>query len=398
MRAVAQGYTFSVACRALAGALALTGCGGPVASAPAAERVAAATFGPLEDVFLLSGEIEAVNSVEFTTPRTNGEARIQWLAEDGAEVGAGDVLIAYDTSSLTAGLEDKRLRLTQARIDLASRVTNGEAEVQAKRAAAERAEIEWEQARVRAAVPADLQPRRDWQEKQNALRRAAAAREKALLETQAAAAKARSEVEAGRAAFDKARRDLADAEGQLAALRVKAPRDGIFVVADHWNRSEARKLQAGDGVFMGQRVASLADLSELRVAARLSAVDEGRVRAGQEARCILDTYPDRVWGCRVEEVGVVAEEHPAPGFAVRVALERGDAQSMRPGMSVRVEVVRRRLPRALLVPRGALEREAGRTFARLEGGGRAEVRLDLCTPLACALASGLREGQRVALR
>jgi multidrug efflux pump subunit AcrA (membrane-fusion protein) len=281
---------------------------------------------------------------------------------------------------------------------LQSREITAAADTEAKRAAAERAEVEWQQADLRAAVPLELQPRRDWQEKQNALRRAAAAREKARHETRAAEAKARAEVEAGRAAVDKAQRDLEDTQAQLGALRVRAPKGGIFLVADHWNRSEARKLQAGDGIFLGQKVASLPDLGELRVAARLSAVDDGRVNPGQEARCILDTYPDRVFACRVAEVGAVAEERPAPGFAVRLALEHSDPELMRPGMSVRVEVVRRRLPRALLVPRHALETDAGRTFARLPGGGRTEVRLDGCAPLHCVVASGLREGQRVALR
>ncbi len=377
-------------------AWACLGCTTPGAPRTGA-RTAEVKSAPFEDVFLLSGEIEAVRSLDFAAPRSSGEARIQWLAADGSEVRAGEVLIAYDASAILGGLEDKRLRLTQARIELDSRGRTAEADQLAKQAAAERAEVEWEQARLKADVPVELQPRRDWQEKQNALRRAAAAREKTRGEARAAAAAGAAERTAARSAFDKAERDLEDAEKQLEALRVRAPRDGIFLVADHWNRSEARKLQAGDVAFMGQRVAALPDLSELQVAARLSAVDDGRIAAGQEARCVLDAYPDRPYPCRLAEIGAAAEEGPSPGFRVRLELRESDPARMRPGMSVRVEVVRRRLERALLVPRGALAREAGHVYARLAGGGRAQLSVLACEALTCAVTAGVREGQRVAL-
>jgi RND family efflux transporter MFP subunit len=393
-------------CAAAAGAalLAAAGCGREAASQPPAgrgdaARVVTLSVGPLEDVFVLSGEIEAVRSLDFAAPRSGSETRIQWLAEDGAEVRAGDMLIAYDASQILATLEDKRLRAMQAAIDLESRRRSTAADVEGRRAVLERASVEWEKARLRAAVPAELQPRRDWQDTQNALRRAAAALDKARLDARAGEVAARAEVESARAALDKARRDLDETERTLRALRVRAPRDGIFLVRDHWNRSEARRLQAGDSVFMGYAVASLPDLSELQVGARLWEVDEGRVAVGQEARCTLDTYPERVYAGRVAEISSVADAGPrASGFRVRVALTAPDPARMRPGMSVRVEVVRRRFERVLSVPRGALEREAGRVFARRPGGSRAELRLGPCTPGACVVESGLKEGERVALR
>lgn len=383
--------------------LAAAGCGREAASQPpgaraGAPRVATLRAGPLEDVFVLSGEVEAVRSLDFAAPRSGGETRIQWLAEDGSEVHAGDVLIAYDASQILATLEDKRLRAAQAEIEFESRRRSTAADVEGKLAAAERADVEWQKARLRAAVPAELQARRDWQDRQNALRRSAAALEKARLDARAGAAAARAEVESARAALDKARRDVDETERTLASLRVRAPRDGIFLVRDHWNRSEARRLQAGDSVFMGYAVASLPDLSELQVGARLWEVDEGRIAVGQEARCILDTYPERTYAGRVREIAAVAETGPLSGFRVRVALQQSDRERMRPGMSVRVEVVRQRFARVLSVPREALGREAGRVFVRRPDGRRGEVRLGPCTPNVCVVEAGLKEGERVALR
>ena len=79
-------------------------------------------------------------------------------------------------------------------------------------------------------------------------------------------------------------------------------------------------------------------------------------------------------------------------FDVVVALDQTDPAVMRPGMSVRVEVVRRRAEEALLVPRAALRRAprrgqdaAGRGWP---AGGDEAVEVEFCT------AAGLRGARR----
>jgi multidrug efflux pump subunit AcrA (membrane-fusion protein) len=124
-----------------------------------------------------------------------------------------------------------------------------------------------------------------------------------------------------------------------------------------------------------------------------------------KARCILDTYPDRVFEGRLEEVGSVARESGGrgwfasatrPGFPVRVSLARTD-RLMRPGLSVRVEVVRAAWESALSVPRGAVRFEKEGPVVRRGGGDVARVRLSTCTPVECVVESGLEEGDRVSL-
>ena len=70
---------------------------------------------------------------------------------------------------------------------------------------------------------------------------------------------------------------------------------------------------------------------------------------------------------------------------------------MRPGLSVRVEVVRGSWPKALSVPRGAVRFEKDGPVVRRQGGGTTAVKLAACTPLECVVVSGLAEGDRVAL-
>jgi multidrug efflux pump subunit AcrA (membrane-fusion protein) len=87
-------------------------------------------------------------------------------------------------------------------------------------------------------------------------------------------------------------------------------------------------------------------------------------------------------------------------FPVRIALDRADPARMRPGMSVRVEVLGPETRDALLVPRAALQLGAGRdrqTAPRvlLAAGGSAAVRLGPCSASECVVESGVTAGTRL---
>jgi multidrug efflux pump subunit AcrA (membrane-fusion protein) len=129
----------------------------------------------------------------------------------------------------------------------------------------------------------------------------------------------------------------------------------------------------------------------------LADVDDGRIAPGMKVRCILDTYPDRVFNGKVEEVAAIADTRR--GFRVRISMEGSDPAIMRPGMSVRAEVVRRAWDRALTVPRQALRRGAdGGYVAKAGSSAPIPVRVAACTPTDCVIESGLREGDHVQLR
>jgi multidrug resistance efflux pump len=81
----------------------------------------------------------------------------------------------------------------------------------------------------------------------------------------------------------------------------------------------------------------------MMVEAGLPDVDDGEVKVGMAARCTLDAHSDLVLTGRVVEVGPIARRAEGRGlrrhFPVRIALDGGDPERMRPGMSVKVEVL-----------------------------------------------------------
>jgi HlyD family secretion protein len=231
--------------------------------------------------------------------------------------------------------------------------------------------------------------------------------EKARLDHQAFQTSSRSDLEVLRRTEEKVRREVDAAEKSLASMSVRAPKSGVFLVSNfwQWGPEGPRKLQPGDTVWPGFGVASIPDPTAMEVAATLSEVDHGKIAAGMKVRCILDTYPDRTFEGKVEEVRAVAAEprrmaggaSSVSGFPVRISLAHTDPV-MRPGLSVRVEVVRNAWPTALTIPRQAVQFDNDQAVIVRKGQTRTTpVRLAGCTPLECVVESGLAEGDDVVL-
>jgi multidrug resistance efflux pump len=358
----------------------------------------------LEDVFLLTGELQAVRSFSVVSPRGEGEMQIRWMAEDGSEVGAGERLVELDSSRLIQSIEERRLRLQQAVIDRESKQRNALSEAERRKAALDKAEVEAEKARIDAVVPRELRPAVEWRKLQATWQEKKASFEKARLELEAWEVAARADVASARATEEKARREVEAAEKALGSMSLVAPKAGIFVVGNFWSWGPEgpRKLQPGDTVWPGYTIGSIPDPSEMQVEAALSEADYGRVTAGMKARCVLDTYPRQVFAGEVAEVGSVAAEGgrgwaasaTRTGFPVRVSLARTDPL-MRPGLSVRVEVVRAAWEKALVVPRGAVLFGKDGPVVRRGDGEPTRVVVTACTPTECVVESGLAEGDRV---
>jgi HlyD family secretion protein len=375
----------------------MVGCSVAGASRPGAD--AAVARQTIEDVFLLTGDLEAVHSDPLVAPSVEGfQVQIKTLVEDGAEVEAGQLVAELDKGRSAQGLEEMRHRLAQAEIALEERQAALAAEAPQKELDRHKAATEAEKAEIDAAVPAELRSRRDWNDKQQAQAQTRAELQKASFAEETFRKASAAEIDGLKVARDIAARDVHQAEESLRRLQLSAPRAGIVIIGHSWMND--RPFQAGDNVFPGARIASIPDLSAMQVVAFLSEVDDGRVVPGQRARVAFETNLHRVFEGRIESVAAVVEDaRYAGGFRVLVSLEKTDAAVMRPGLSARVEVVRRVFTNALVVPRQAVSRTAAGARVRRSGSGTAvDVKIAECLPLVCVIDSGLREGDRVALR
>jgi HlyD family secretion protein len=354
--------------------------------------------GPFEQRLELTGEVDAAVSIQLSGPRTEDwNLAIRWLAEDGTQVHAGDRVIGFDNVAVA----DRLRELERAVVEAGSAANEQAAkdavanadkafEVEKQRTAVAKAELD-------ATVPAQLLSRREAQNFALALARSEVAFATATADLRAAESGSRLEAQVKQIAYDKAVRRLAAAGEQLHSLDVYAPRDGVVLVGTHpW---EGRKLQVGDNVWPGLTIARLPDLSEMVVQARLDDVDDGRIHAGMAVRCFVDAFSDRPLRGHIVAVSPVAQEIAQLStrryFTVRIALDETDAEVLRPGLSVRAEVITRVIDDALLVPRSALDLLAQPPRARTVDGRELELELEACDPQRCAVRSGLSEGDRL---
>ena len=245
-------------------------------------------------------------------------------------------------------------------------------------------------------MPQELRSRKEWNDKQQALLRTEASLEKAASALRTFEQSSGADLAVLKIGRDKAAREVQAAEASLKQLAFLAPRHGIVIVGR--SPMEDRPLQAGDNIWPGLRVASIPDLSSMEVVGFLPEVDDTRVVPGQIARIVLEADLARCFSGRIEEVASVAQDaRYAGGFKVRVSLEETDPKLMRPGLSARVEVVRKRFENALVVDRSALVSSDKGYVARKPGGGTVSIRVAACLPLQCVIESGLQDKDRVAL-
>lgn len=358
-----------------------------------------AHLGHLVRRVLMTGELEAAKAEHLTVPENpTWQTQIRWMAEDGSSVHAGDRLVDLDNTSVIGDLEEKKLTAQKSAVKLEQRRAELASQRQDKALAVETAKIELEKAQIQASVPAGLLSRYDMQKRVLARDQAKATLEKAEADLEAFDRGAAADLEVLKIAVAAARREIAIAEKGIKAFSLRAPADGVFLVAQHpW---EGRKLQVGDTVWVGMSLGEIPDLASLGVAASLPDVDDGEVVPGDTGKCTLDTYPDLATPCTVERVGAIAEQ-PNPrslrrSFRVWLRLAEIDPERMRPGMSVKVEIDHRSSRAELLVPRGTLDLASDQPLARLADGREAKVKLGPCSALACVVVSGLEAGERLA--
>lgn len=371
----------------------------PRARTPRFHTELAARQGPFERRHLLTGEVDAVALAELKVPRVPaGRATIRFLATEGAQVKKGDKIAELDNTAFVSILKERALKVNQMEVEVKRQEWANQIGAIDRSIEIERRRLLMRKAQVDADVPSGVLPRRDYLEKQILLRKATADLEKA--EEAGVTQKRTAEVDLRlkKVNLEKVIREVRAAEQAIADLTLIAPVDGTILIGDH--HMEGRKLQPGDDVFVGMTVARLPDLSQIRVRAWLSDVDDGRIAAGMPVEVTLDAFPGRLFSGKVLEIAPVAREAYDKSlrrvFQVNVGLDRTGAPELGPGLSARVEVIAERTPNATLVPRMTLELVGEAPKVHVPQGAPRNVSIGSCNAQECVVLSGVQNAERLA--
>ncbi len=180
-----------------------------------------------------------------------------------------------------------------------------------------------------------------------------------------------------------------DLEERVAALAVRAPRDGMVY-------SLPRK--AGEIVAPGQIVAGVADPGLRSVRARVDQPDLPRIAPGLRMRVTFDGLPEKTWEGTVARVSPGLREVGGREVSDVLGEVRDASGELPPNASVNVEIVAGEKKGALVVPRGAILRDGEKRFVLTPEGGRArrrDVTVGLMGLTEVEVASGLTAEETV---
>ncbi len=204
-------------------------------------------------------------------------------------------------------------------------------------------------------------------------------------------------------------RDQADLEykrtaANLNKLTIKAPMDGVVVMASIVRNGEFGQVQVGDEVRAGQPFMYIEDGRTMVVNALLNQVDAERLHSGLKAEIRLDAYPDIDLPGTVEGIGALAQTSTfRSGYVseipVQVNVDKMDPRII-PDLTASAEVYLESENNVVYVPRSAVFEENGGkyVFVRQPNGWvERPVQTGLMSYNSVAIHAGLQKGDVVAL-
>lgn len=167
-------------------------------------------------------------------------------------------------------------------------------------------------------------------------------------------------------AVDAARETLQQAQDQAARRIIASPRAGTVVEVKAETGASVGGAAGGNGTQAGGGLATIGDLSQLRVNVQVNEVDINSIQTGQLAEVTFSALPDVMLNATVEHVSAVSSgasqsEAGAGGsggsglvtYDVSMVIAEPDPR-VKSGMTARVNIVTERLEGQLMVPLDAL--------------------------------------------
>lgn len=309
-------------------------------------------LGDFDHVLSIPGELKAVRSATISAPDLSSTLKVISIIEEGSRVLEGDTLVEFDTSELVSDLESAQTKLEVAQTKIAQKQAQFEVRIGDLKNAVTRAELNLKRAEMRL-TDSETVPRVEREStvidvEQNTLEveRSRASLESARLEGEAEIQLLRLEEEQVSARVERVR-------DNLARCTLTAPGDGLVILEEIWKGGSRGKVTTGDTIYRGSSIITLPDMSEMEVEAWVHEVDAGLVAAEMPVSVVIDAYPDPPFNGTIRKIADLAVQRERGSevkhLKVSIAIEE-TSDFMKPGMTVRSEVLIEHLPGVMSIP------------------------------------------------
>jgi HlyD family secretion protein len=293
---------------------------------------------------------------------------IEVLIEEGMKVKEGQILARLDNTNVKDGLD-----IAQAQMDSA------EASLEETRALLKQAQNEYN--RISALAKQDISSQSDLDKAESDA-------------TSLQARLIRQQVDA-----TVAKRQVAQWQQQMEDMIIRAPFDGVITTKDAQPGEMISPVSAGGG-FTRTGIGTVVDMQSLEIEIDVNESYINRVEPGQAVEATLDAYPDWKIPCKVTAIIPTADREKST-VKVRVGFEKLDPRIL-PEMSVKVAFretgSKDPAARTMIVPKGALQQEAGQDVVFIVQNDHAERRAVTVSGTQdndAVLSAGVSEGEHV---
>jgi HlyD family secretion protein len=154
-------------------------------------------------------------------------------------------------------------------------------------------------------------------------------------------------------AVAQAKNDVAALEDKVRQGRIVAPLEGTLYNVP---------VKAGDYVKVGDLLAEMADLHQVRVRAFIDEPEIGTLEPGQPVKITWDALPSRSWQGKTEIVPKQVVARGSRSVGELLCSVANDKLELLPNTNVNVRIHSRERLNVLAVPRGAVELEGGQRY------------------------------------
>jgi HlyD family secretion protein len=358
-------------------------------------RIATATREDLTASITSNGKVEPISP---TVARAEFSTFVEELmAAEGQSIRRGQPILALGVADVRSQLDQARANLLVAQSDLRNARTGGPP--------ADVAQLNGDLQKAQSQV-ANLERTHTALEQLVAKQ---AATQDELVQNEVALAQARTNLNTLQQKKEyMARQAGVDVEGS--ELRVKQLQDQVqsldekvrsaTVTAPVDGTLYSLPIHQGDYVQVGQTLAEMADLREVRVRAFVDEPDLGSLEINQVVQVSWDGKPASNWTGKVEQVPkqVVARGTRSVG-EVLCSVDNSNLELL-PNVNVEVHILVRERPKALVVPRAAVRYDNGKHYVFVYAGDkihRRDITVGIASATKYEVVAGLSEGDRVAL-
>lgn len=200
--------------------------------------------------------------------------------------------------------------------------------------------------------------------------------------------------------------ELLQAREALTKMLIYSPLDGIFEAETNYRTGQT--IRVGDEVYLGNMIASIPDLTKMKVKTSVHETEIQKVRTGMKVIVRLDALPSVPFHGVISEVARTCADKREyweqdldleKVFKIEVLISESDLR-LKPGMTVSCEFICYESDREMFVPNKSLYSENKHTYIFLKRGGsvrKVEVEKGLSNTWYTIIKGDVKPGQRLEL-